>query len=511
MQLVQQVNEKNWQQSLILVLVCLAFLFVVYFSSFSSMISIWARSDTFAHGFLIFPIVLWLVWRSRSQVLSINPCPNFWGLPILAVFGFVWLVAKYSGLLVIEQLAVVAMIPVLLFALLGWNVIKILAFPLFFLVFAVPMGEELVPALINFTADFTVGMVQFVGIPIYREGNFFQLPSGNWSVVSACSGVRYLIASLTLGCLYAYLNYQSVYKRTIFIAFSIVVPIIANGFRAFMIVMIGHYSDMQLATGVDHLLYGWLFFGIVIGIMFYLGSFWRDDEHLIVEKKNGDQPVTHGSEKKTYLIFVSILIITMVWPLKVYLEDNEAIPSTLAKLDRPFIPGWEYSTSELTQWRPDYQGIDVALSATYRKNSNEIMLFVGHYVKQRQDAELVNASNVLVSEKNKQWRILENGKLKVELQNQSLLIPTAIISSPGNFYKVAYFYDINKQFSVGKLNTKFIEAKARLLGESSAGSIIMAVIQLDDITDDRDKVLVEFLNSVTPFVRQEVNKLKVMP
>jgi hypothetical protein len=56
-----------------------------------------------------------------------------------------------------------------------------------------------------------------------------------------------------------------------------VVPVIANGLRAYMIVMIGHLSGMALATGVDHLIYGWLFFGLVMFIMFWIGSYWRED------------------------------------------------------------------------------------------------------------------------------------------------------------------------------------------------------------------------------------------
>ena len=96
-------------------------------------------------------------------------------------------------------------------------------------------------------------------------------------MVEACSGVRYLISSITLGCLYAYLTYRSTLRRALFIGLSIVVPIIANGLRAYMIVMIGHLSGMELATGVDHLIYGWLFFGLVMFVMFWIGSFWRED------------------------------------------------------------------------------------------------------------------------------------------------------------------------------------------------------------------------------------------
>src|SRR4029453_4693921 len=126
--------------------------------------------------------------------------------------------------------------------------------------------------------DFTVTALRLSGIPVYREGTFFTIPSGNWSVVEGCSGLRYLIASITVGTLYAYLTYQKLWKRGLFFAFSVIVPIISNGMRAYMIVMIAHLSDMKLALGVDHLIYGWGVFGGVILLLFWAGSFWRDDD-----------------------------------------------------------------------------------------------------------------------------------------------------------------------------------------------------------------------------------------
>jgi exosortase A len=145
------------------------------------------------------------------------------------------------------------------------------------LLFAVPFGEFLLPPLMEQTADFTVFALRATGIPVYREGLYFTIPSGNWSVVEACSGLRYLIASITLGFLYAYLTYHSIRRRAIFVVVSVIVPIVANWLRAYMIVMIGHLSSMKLAVGVDHLIYGWLFFGLVMLILFWVGSFWRED------------------------------------------------------------------------------------------------------------------------------------------------------------------------------------------------------------------------------------------
>src|SRR5206468_6688395 len=133
---------------------------------------------------------------------------------------------------------------------------------------------------------------------VFREGNYFTIPSGSWSVVEACSGVRYLIASFMVGTLYAYLSYRSTARRAAFIAASLVVPIVANWLRAYMIVMLGHLTNNRLAVGADHLVYGWIFFGIVMALLFWIGSRWRQDEdplpvpvHAQAMRSVGPQPV----------------------------------------------------------------------------------------------------------------------------------------------------------------------------------------------------------------------------
>src|SRR5207302_659360 len=123
----------------------------------------------------------------------------------------------------------------------------VLVFPLAFLLFAVPAGELLIPTLIEWTADFTYHAIRLSGVPMYREGNHFILPTGYWSIVEACSGIRYIIASLMVGTIYAAVAYRSALRRALFIAASILVPIVANWLRAYMIVMLGHLSNNKLA------------------------------------------------------------------------------------------------------------------------------------------------------------------------------------------------------------------------------------------------------------------------
>src|SRR5690606_18637194 len=191
-----------------------------------------------------------------------------WALLLVAASGLAWLFANMVDVLVVQQLAFVAMIISGIWAITGTALTRRAAFPLGFLFLAVPMGEGLIPPLMDLTAATTEAMVRATGIPVYREGMYLFLPSGTWSVIAECSGVRYLVASLTLGLLYAYLIYHSLWRRLIFILMSILVPIAANSVRAYGVVMLGHISDMEFATGDDHLVYGWVFFGLVILLMF---------------------------------------------------------------------------------------------------------------------------------------------------------------------------------------------------------------------------------------------------
>ena len=268
----------GWRTALPALVLAIVAILAIYWQTAESIEAIWSRSETFAHGYLIVPISLWLIWTQRKELARLTPSPDYLGLLLLAGLGFAWLAAAAGQVQVVQQYAMVAMIPTVVIVIAGRRVARALAFPLGFLLLGVPVGEALIPPLMDWTADFTVTALRLSGIPVYREGTFFTIPSGQWSVVEGCSGLRYLIASITVGALFAYLSYQKLWKRLLFVALSVIVPIIANGMRAYMIVMIAHLSDMKLALGIDHLIYGWLFFGLVMLLLFWSGSFWRDPE-----------------------------------------------------------------------------------------------------------------------------------------------------------------------------------------------------------------------------------------
>ena len=223
------------------------------------------------------------------------------------------------------------------------------------------------PQLMEWTADITVLALRLTGIPVYREGQNFNIPSGSWSVVEACSGVRYLIASLVIGTLYAYLTYRSTLRRLVFIGFSILVPVIANWVRAYMIVMIGHLSGNKLAVGVDHLIYGWLFFGVVILLMFWIGARWRDDtprSRPVRRAASAGRRAPAASPGEFLLVAVMVAVAAMVWPLGSRLIERSDAASIPALSAPASMGGWRATEGGLTTWQPQFQNPPAQLHDT---------------------------------------------------------------------------------------------------------------------------------------------------
>lgn len=238
--------------------------------AWSSMATIWWHNETYTHGMLVPLASIWLAWRERDRLAGLPPeaCPA--ALAPLAACALAALLGQLAGVDSLRHFAAVGAVMALFVLCFGPAIARVLAFPLGFLLFAVPFGDFMMPWLMDRTADFTVGALQMSGVPVLREGRQFVLPSGNWSVVEACSGLRYLLAAVPVALLQVHLNRRTLRQRVLFIATVIAITLAANWLRAYGIVMLGHLSDMRLAAGVDHLVYGWLFFGVVMAIVFWV-------------------------------------------------------------------------------------------------------------------------------------------------------------------------------------------------------------------------------------------------
>jgi len=488
--------------------------FAFYFDTAQSIVSIWNSSETFAHGYIILPIALYLIWQRRASLRDIALPPWWPGLALLLLCGFAWLLAELGGVQVVRQYALVAMLPLICVTVLGLRLAAAIAFPLFFLLLAVPFGDAFIEPLIRFTADFTVSALQLTGIPVWRDGANFVIPSGSWSVVTACSGVRYLIASVTLGCLYAYLTYKSPIRRFFFIVLSILVPIIANGMRAYMIVMIGHLSGMQLAVGVDHLIYGWLFFGLVMVLMFWLGSFWREDNNSDSQsgKTEPSTPETarqiekRPASPRLVAAALSVLACLAVWPWYAnHIRQMET--SQVATLDR-FTSDWAPAES-FTEWQPHFFPANAELRRFYKNEAHSVGVSILYYRNQNPRSMLISSTNQLVAEDDLHWKRLNSSMHAETMDGQELRLRETVIEGNAKRLLVWAWYWVGGKMTVSDYLGKMLQAKDKLMMNGDDGAAIMLFTPYDDNREEARAALRQFLSSSQQSLVAALNANKI--
>jgi exosortase A len=447
------------------------------------MVALWGEAETFAHGFMVPVIVLYLLWRKREDFIAMAPtfAPAPSALIGVAAAAAVWLVGEVAVVNPVSQFALVALIVLTVPVMAGWRATRVIMFPLGFLFFAVPFGDFLLPTLMAWTADFTVMALRASGVPVFRDGLQFVIPSGTWSVVEACSGVRYLLASLMVGALFAYLNYRSMKRRLLFMLVAIAVPIVANWLRAYMIVMLGHLSSNRIAVGVDHIVYGWVFFGVVIGIMFVIGARWseqpRADAAPLLPVPREEAPLGGPRLPWSAAGATAVLLVLPLLVLHVLVATEDRSVPILAA---PALAGAKLLENEavLPAWSPAFVNPVATLERRYSVRGEGVGLYVGYYRDQGPTRKLVSSSNALARSTDGVWRAPEMGSQPVVAGDHEITVKTARLRRRGGSTEsptlvVWQVYWVDGQFEASDARAKLRGAWQRLLGRGDDGAVIV--------------------------------------
>lgn len=479
-------ESSAWRRALTWMVLLQVLVLLVYRDTAVAMVTIWERSETFAHAFLVPPIVLWLVWRKRHAMAEMVPRPQPWVLLPMAAIALGWLLGELVAVNAATQFALVALLVLCVPAVLGLQVAWQLFFPLVFAFFCVPFGEFMLPQLMQWTADFTVAALQLTGIPVYREGQQFIIPTGSWSVVEACSGVRYLIASFMVGSLFAYLNYRSWQRRLAFGMVSIVVPIVANWVRAYMIVMIGHLSGNKLAVGVDHIIYGWLFFGVVILLMYLIGARWAEAD--VPGPKPAAKPSSETAEPAAPWPVALVAAVLVLLPLGALQALEHGEPSAAAQLSLPdeLAPAWRAGDAQLTDWKPVYDNPSAQASRTYQHQGKAVGLYIAYYRDQDYTRKLVSSENALVQSEKHGWVQVSHASRSIDIDNRQVKLRSAILRDPrhegvANRLLVAQTYWIGGKLTSSDAVAKLLAAWHRLQGRGDDSAVIIAYAPADQM------------------------------
>lgn len=245
--------------------------FYLYAGVFPSLIADWWNDPNYSHGFLVPFLSAYFAWERREKLYFTPMEPSASGLALL--FG--GLVLFFLGSVGAELFLVRFSMIIVLFGLLlyhfGWEVLKVFSFPISFLIFMIPFPSLLLNAvtfpLQLFAAKVSTFFLQMINIPVFRDGNIIFLPHTTLEVAEACSGIRSLVALITLAVVFAYLTQRGLFKKSILIFSAIPIAIVINAFRIWGTGVLAHLYGLELAEGFYHTFAGWLVFVLGFGLI----------------------------------------------------------------------------------------------------------------------------------------------------------------------------------------------------------------------------------------------------
>lgn len=466
-------------------------LLILFVQDAKDMAKIYWTNTTFGHCLFIAPVIAWLVWQRRRELVQLCP-EGFWpGLILTAAGGMCWLVGDAASVALFRHAGLVLMLQSAVVTILGVNVVRGLLFPLFYMLFLIPFGDFLEQPLQDVTVAILIPLLHIANVPATIDGVLITTPNGFFEVAEACSGAKFLIAMVAFGTLVANVCYTGWAKRAAFMATAIIVPIIANGVRAFATIYIAWWTSVEQATGLDHIIYGWFFFAFVMALVLAIGWRWFDRDPDAPWFDPASLQGNYG--RKLDAPIASLLLLGVATTFLAWSTINAArtaqLPTTLSL---PDLAGWErVPMSARAPWSPNFPGADHFLMGRYADaQGRAVDLAVAVYANQTEDKELVGFG-IGVIRQNDVW---------VRVENTAALDGGAAMRmiGPGRVEReTVSWYRVGDTLTGSDSRVKLATLKSKLLGGHQGAVAILVSAERDQSWDAR-QAMSDLVTAVGP-------------
>ena len=406
------------------------------------------------------------------------------------------------------QFMLVAMIPVSVWAIAGTAMVRALAFPLGYLFFAVPFGEFMVPTLMDWTANSAIAALRLSGVPVFREGLTFSTPTAHWSVVEECSGINYLIASVVIGVLYTHLTYRSTWRKVVFVGLFILIPLIANGFRAYLIVLLAYLTNNRLATGVDHIWLGWVLFGVVMLLMFWAASFWRE-EHVATtstESTTGTPIGATTGDSRVFAAVAATILVVSVWRPVAAWVDNAVARQPVQLSAITGANGWNAAGVQLIDWEPEFGNFSASRSQVFSKTGEDVGVSIMFYRNQDEHRKLITSANQLVKSRNARWRVATHGRAEVGVGKDRLSVKTTEFTDGSDRIVAWHWYRVGGRLTASDVLAKVYIALSKLSGQGDDSALVVIYTRKKDRSGSENLVLANFAADMGDAVQRTLSE-----
>jgi exosortase A len=495
-------RDTGWRGHLAALTIVTLAIMAVFASDVATMAMIWWGTSTFNHCLLILPIIAWLIYQRRDEVVGLVPRVWLPGLVLVFVAICLWVLGEAADFNLARQAAIIFLVQASAVTLLGPAVARGLMFPLFYLVFLIPFGEELVAPLQTITAKICTVLLGFSGIPAHVDGVFITTANGYYQVAEACSGVKFLIAMVAYATLVANVCFRSWPRRIIFVVMAATVSILANGVRAFGTIYIGWLTDTNFAASFDHIVYGWFFFALVMGTVMLVG--WRFFDRGVGDlwlNKNLAETGEPAPSRTPWTAAAAVLLVVLI---PVGLQSAVAASGRMPVghiVTMPEVKGWtRINMDQRIPWAPRFDGADHQLLARFSNaQGDKVDLALVIYGWQGNDRKIIGYAHGAVDPDSK-WRWTADLPSTLESRAEKLLAPGPVARI------VASTYIIDGRAMASPAQIKLATLKSRLLGGDQAAVGILVSAEESE-THPAAKAIARFrtdMGPMTPFAARLV-------
>ncbi|HEV2098802.1 MAG TPA: exosortase A [Stellaceae bacterium] len=494
----QPAKRVTWTMTLPLIALAIALFGVGFHREAVIAFDTWIGTTAYNYCLLILPIVAYLLWERRTVIAGCSPDPAWWPLILLVPLSAGWLAAALLDINEGRQLLMVAMFEVVLLAALGQRLYRQLLAPLLFLFFLVPAGAFLIAWLQSVTAEMAVAGLRLLRIPVFSDGYLIDIPEGSFAIAEACAGLRFLASATVFSCLFAVVMYRGWWRRASYVALSIPTAILANGMRAFGIILLAHLLGSATAAEADHILYGYLFFSLIIALLIGIGM-------LMAERNPAPPPSTlpsaSGSRRRNALAVPLAALLALTGPAYAVWLDGGVPREPLPAIAGPTVHApWRTLAATLPEWRPVVQGADREFLAAFEApGSAGVTRYVALYRLHATGNYLTRADNRLADDVN--WHVVHQGRGTASFAGKKETVTVTELER-GPYRRLVWsFYAVDGRIAASLLEAKLLQVRAVLREKNPIGAFVAVTASVDGPIDGAARQLDRFMAASEPFPR----------
>ena len=480
---------------------CLSFVLLsgsfaaVFHGSVATMSMIWLSSSAYHHGIVVAPLSTWLIF-SRKDWRTASPASDYLGVAVLAAASFGQLISQASGIDLIGHASFVAAIIGAAIAAFGRELAARWAFPLAFLFFMVPFGEEATPVLQGWASAAIAAALNFSGVETARDGFMLTTSAGRFEIANSCAGLRFLLVAAMISSLISHLAFRDWRKGAACIALALSAALVANWLRAYLIVFVATVTDRRLGVGPEHVMLGWVFYsGFVIGLVALAKLYADKGEHSSAKAHFAAaprRPATTATPATLSGLFVMSAFA---------MYDAAVLSSNGIKTGSGAAPSFHADGFEVTgaapEWAAHAPNADSLSTSEFRSANAVVMVTLANFTRDRRNSEIVGADTRAAD--GLVWRRIAMSTGEVTFNHAVHRVSIEKLEDPfGRKIEVVTLYWLGNKIHGSPAALKLDIAARKLTGRPTEGGVIFAAANIIEEANAMFAIR-EFLRAVDPF------------